>query len=51
MKNPIEVRPPGGDSFFIVLRVEEPSDRISFTLLDDVPLDPGHSPAIERSVS
>ena len=50
MKDPIEVQPPGRDRLLIVLGVEESRDRISFTPLDDVPLDLGHSPAIEESV-
>jgi len=44
MKNPVEVQPPGGDRFFIVLRVITSRDRIPFPPLDDVPLDLFHSP-------
>jgi len=39
MKNPVEVRPPTDDRFFIVLRVITSGDHIPFTPLDDVPLD------------
>ena len=51
MKDPVEVQLPGGDSFFIILRVEKLRDRVSFTPLDDVSLDLGHSPVIGRFVS
>jgi hypothetical protein len=51
MKDPVEVRPPGGDRLFVALRMEKSRDRISFTPLDDLPLDLCHSPAIETTVS
>ena len=52
VKDPVEVQPPGGDCLFVALRVEKTTDRISFApALDDVPLDLGHSPAVEISVS
>ena len=44
MNNPVEVRPPGGDCLFIVLRVILSRDHIPFPPLDDVPLDLVHSP-------
>ena len=50
MKDPIEVQPPGGNRFLIVFRVEKSRDRVPFTPLDDVPLDLGHGPVIERLV-
>ena len=51
MEDPIEVQPPGRDRPLIVLRVESSRDRISFTPLDDAPLDLGHSPVIANSVN
>ena len=51
MENPTEVRPPGGDRIFIVLRVEKPRGHISFALLDDLSLDLRHGPAIENTIS
>ena len=50
MKNPVQVQPPSSDRLIVVLPVETSRDRISFTPLDDVPLDLGHSPAIEGFV-
>ena len=50
-KNPVQVRPPSSDRLIVVLLVETSRDRISFTPLDDVPLDLGYSPAIECFVS
>ena len=49
MKDPIEVLPPSGDRILIVLRMEELRDWISFTLLNDLPLNLGHGSAIETS--
>ena len=51
MKDPVEVQPPGRDHIPIVLCVEESSDHIPLTPLGDLPLDLGHSPAIECFVS
>ena len=51
LKDPIEVLFPTGDCILVVLRVEDLRNRISFTLLDDLVLYPGHSPAIYRLVS
>ena len=51
MKNPVEAQPPAGDHFFIVLRVEVSRDHIPFALLDDVPPDLCHGPAIEGLVN
>ena len=50
MKDPIEVQPPGRDRFLIVLGVESSRDHVPFSPLDDVPLNPGHGPAIEKLV-
>ena len=50
MKNPLEVRPPGGNCLFIVLRVEMSGDYVPFASLD-VPLNLCHSPAIGNSIS
>ena len=51
MKDPVEVRPPGRDRLFVILRMEHPRDPISLTPLSDVLLDLGHSPVIRSSVS
>ena len=51
VKGPVEVQPPGGDRLFVALRMEKSTNLISFTPLDDVSLDLGHSPAIESFVS
>ena len=51
VEDPVEVQPPGCDRPLIVLRVENSRDCISFTPLDDTPLDLGHSPAIANLVS
>ena len=51
MKDLIEVQPPGRNRLLIVLCVERPRDRISFTPpLDDVLLDLGHRSMIGRLV-
>jgi hypothetical protein len=46
MKDPIQVRPPPRYLFLVVLRVDKSRDRISFALLDDVPLDRRHGSAV-----
>jgi hypothetical protein len=51
VKDPVEVQLPRSDRLFITLRVEKSGDRISFAQLDDLPLDLGHSSAIEALVS
>ena len=51
MEDPIEVQPPSRDRPLIVLRVESSRDRISFTPLDDAPLDLGHRPVIANLVN
>ena len=51
MEYPVEVQPPTGNRLFIVLRVEMPRDYVSFTPLDDAPLNLGHGPTSESSVS
>lgn len=50
MKDSVELQPPGGDRILVGLRVEESRDSVPFTPLDDLPLDLGHSPAIETLV-
>ena len=50
LKNPVQVQPPGSDRFTVGLLVEISRDRISFTPLDDIRLDLGHSAAIESFV-
>jgi hypothetical protein len=50
-KDPGEVRPPGSDCFLVVLCVDKPRDYIPFSLLDDLPLDLRHSPAINSIVN
>lgn len=51
MKYSVEVQPPGRDHLFIVLRMEESSDCISLTPLDNIPLDLSNCPTIESLVS
>ena len=51
VKDPVEILPPTRNHIFVPLRVEGSRDRTSFTLVDDLPLDLGHSPAIETLVS
>jgi len=51
MEDPVEVQPPAGNCLFIVLRVEMSRDYVSFTPLDDAPLNLSHSPIFESSVS
>lgn len=47
MKDPIEVLSPSDDRPFVALRVEEPRETISSTLLDNLPMDDSHSPTID----
>ena len=51
VKDPSEVLPPTRNCVFVGLRMEGPGYRVSFTLVDDLPLDFGHSPAIETFMS
>jgi hypothetical protein len=51
MEDPVEVQPPGGECFFIVLRVGESGESVPFPLLDDPFPDLRYSPAIESMVS
>ena len=51
VKDPSEVLPPTRNRIFVDLRMEDPRDRMSFTLVNDLPLDLGHSPAVEILVS
>ena len=48
LKDPVELQPPAGDRFFIVLRTEVSGDRIPFTLLDNLPLNLCHRPTVDR---
>lgn len=47
MENLVELRPPGGDRFFVVLRVVTSGDCIPFTSLDDMLLDLNRGPGRE----
>ena len=49
MKDPIEVLLPSGNRIFVVLRAEESRGRMPFALLDDLPLDLGHSSGVKAS--
>jgi hypothetical protein len=51
LEDPVEILPPGCNHIFVVLRVEGSGDRMLVTLVNDIPLDLGHSPAIETFVS
>ena len=51
MKDPLEVRPPGGNRLFVVLRVEMSGNYVPFSPLDDVPMNLSRGPAIESSIS
>ena len=51
MKDPNEVQLPGGDFFLVVLCVEVLRNHISFSLLDDLPLDFNHSPKVRSKAS
>ena len=51
MKEPVEIQPPGRDSFFVALRVEKARNGISFPQLDGVPLDLRHSPTVKSTIS
>ena len=46
MKDPVEIAVPSIDCGLVFARMECPGDPISFTTLDDLPLDLGHSPTI-----
>ena len=46
LKDPVEFLPPGGDHILVVLCVEESRSCFSFSLLNGLPLDLGHSPAV-----
>ena len=51
VKDPIEIRPPGSDRDFILLRVEKARDRIWFVRFDDGPLDLRHGSVVESVVN
>ena len=51
VENSVEVLPPTHDRIFVGLRMECSRDRMSFTLVGDLPADLGHSSAIETLVS
>jgi len=44
LKDPDEIQLPGSDSSLVVLCVEVSRNCVSFSLLDDIPLDLRHSP-------
>ena len=48
LKDPVELRPPAGDCFFIILCTEVSGNRISSTLLNNFSLDLRHRPAVDR---
>jgi hypothetical protein len=48
VENPDEVLFPSRDLLLIALREDESGHRIPFTLLDDLPLDPGQGSAIGK---
>ena len=48
-KNPVEVPLPTRNLIFVGLCMEDPRDRTSFTLFDDLSLDLGDSPAIDKA--
>jgi hypothetical protein len=49
VKDPEEVISPNRNLILIALRVEDPEDHISVTLLDDLPLDLGNGSGFEVS--
>ena len=51
VKDPVEVQFPGPDRILIARRMDKSRDRVSLTLLDDLPLNLRHSPAIKSVVS
>ena len=51
VEDPVEILPPSSDCTFIAPRVEETRGWIPFSLLDNVLLDRGHSPAIGTLVT
>lgn len=51
MEDPDQVLPPNGILFLIALREDEPGECISFTLLEDEPLDLDHGSGIMTLVS
>ena len=51
VKNPVEVQFPVGDRFLIARRMDKSRDRVPLALLDDLPLDLCHSPAVKSVVN
>jgi len=51
MKDPVEVQPPGSNSFLVVLCVYISRDRASFAPLGDLPLDLPNSSEIGLKLS
>ena len=51
LKDPGKVLLPTSDLVPVTFREDESGHRIPFTLLDDLPPDPGHGAAIDTSVS
>ena len=46
LKNLVEVQLPGGNLFFVVLYTKTSRNRISISLLDDIPFDLSHNSEI-----
>ena len=51
VKDSDKVLLPTGDLILVALREDESEERVSFTLLDDLPLDPSQGTTINTSVS
>ena len=51
VEDPVEVHPPGGECFFIILRVGDSGEQVPCTLFSDPLLDLRYSPAIESVMS
>ena len=51
MKDLVQIRLPPRYLVLVVLRMNESRDRVSFALLDDVPLDRRHSPMVRLETS
>ena len=47
VKDPVEIQVPGSNRLFIVLGMKESRDSVPSTLLEKLPLNLAHSPAIE----
>ena len=51
MKDLEKVTPPSNNLVLVALRVESPGGYVPLALLDDIPLDLGHCPAMKTSAS